>query len=344
MRSLMPRSRARSDSVSVNWVVGASAAQSWRSSTTQGEGSAVCTARLVGEDGRTARSLSVAVVPSVRSRSRDRTGALERIGPIRAVASCGVPRARRVTTAAACAAGMRDTGGRHRSAFPRYATLAPERRQLLMQRFIAAALVVLVVPPIVALASVADEQPIRPDEPAPRTVFAETAVQVTDPDATETARRTAWESVEPVLTPDREAQTAIVREVREVFTSAREVRQPVPSGTGPTAPDPGPATQIAQLAQLEPDLSEGTIRALVALSDGELDVVERETIAIAQELARQRVTADEVEGLLAETIPIELALRNLPGDTGDAVVVPVLELHMQPTVVVDPDATTAARE
>ncbi|MFP4311721.1 MAG: HD family phosphohydrolase [Nitriliruptoraceae bacterium] len=222
--------------------------------------------------------------------------------------------------------------------------MEPARRQLLVQRLIAVALVVLAVPPIVALGSVAEDQPIRAGEPAPRTVFAETAVQVTDPEATETARRTAAESVEPVLTPDREAQTAIVRDVRRVFTSAREVREPTAQPDGSPGSVPRPVTQRSQLTELEPDLPEETAIALVTTSDAELETVERETIAIAQELARQRVLADEVELLVAETLPVELGLRNLPRDTGETIVEPVIELHMRPTVVVDPDATSAARE
>ncbi|MFP4148918.1 MAG: HD family phosphohydrolase [Nitriliruptoraceae bacterium] len=222
--------------------------------------------------------------------------------------------------------------------------MEPARRQLLLQRLIAAALVVLAVPPVVALGSVAEDQPIRAGEPAPRTVFAETAVRVTDPEATETARRTAAESVEPVLTPDREAQTAIVRDVRRVFTSAREVREPTAQPDGSPGSVPRPVTQRSRLTELEPDLPEETAIALVTASDSELEIVERETIAIAQELARQRVLADEVELLVAETLPVELGLRNLPRDTGETIVGPVIELHMRPTVVVDPDATSAARE
>ncbi|MFO7960333.1 MAG: HDIG domain-containing protein [Nitriliruptoraceae bacterium] len=217
-------------------------------------------------------------------------------------------------------------------------------RSLLLQRLIAAGLVVLLVPIFVAVGAVADERPVRVGEPAPRTIFAERLVQVTDPDATETARRTAAESVEPVLTPDREAQSSIVRDVREVFRSAREVREPDRGSTGPVNSAPRPAQQREALSVLEPDLDEDVVAALVALSPVELDAVERETIAIAQELARQRVTEEGVVQLLAETLPVEFALRNLPGDTATSVARPVLEQHMRPTVTVDPDATAAARE
>ena len=217
-------------------------------------------------------------------------------------------------------------------------------RSLLLQRLVAAGLVVLLVPIFVAIGAVADDQPVRVGEPAPRTVFAETLVQVTDPDATETARRTAAESVEPVLTPDREAQSGIVRDVREVFLSAREVRERDQGATDQVTVAPRPAQQREALAVLMPDLDEDVIAALVRLSAAELDAVERETIAIAQELARQRVMEEDVERLLAETLPVEFALRNLPGDSATQIALPVLEQYMRPTVTVDPDATAAARE
>ncbi|MFO7778479.1 MAG: HDIG domain-containing protein [Nitriliruptoraceae bacterium] len=217
-------------------------------------------------------------------------------------------------------------------------------RSLLLQRLVAAGLVVLLVPIFVAIGAVADEQPVRVGEPAPRTIFAERLVQVTDPEATETARRTAAESVEPVLTPDREAQSNIVRDVREVFRSAREVREADRGSSDPLISAPSPAQQREALAVLEPDLDEDVVAELVALSSSELDAVERETIAIAQELARQRVTEEGVEQLLAETLPVEFALRNLPEDTATSIAQPVLEQHMRATVTVDPDATAAARE
>jgi len=223
--------------------------------------------------------------------------------------------------------------------------VSPTQRQLLLQRLVAAAMVVLLVPVFVAVAAVADEQPIRAGEPAPRAVFAEQPVQVTDPEATETAQRQAAEGVEPVYTPDREAQSAIVRDVREVFTAAWEVREPVVEGADDPRPQtPSRAAQREELAVLEPELDEEVIAALVGLSDADLEVVERETIAIAQEFARQRVAEEEIDSLLDDTLPVELSLRSLPGDSGVQVVLPVLQEHMRPTVTVDPDATAAARE
>ncbi|MFW5933265.1 MAG: HD family phosphohydrolase, partial [Actinomycetota bacterium] len=212
------------------------------------------------------------------------------------------------------------------------------RLPLLWQRLLAALLVVAVVPVLVAVGATAEEQPIIEGEPAPRTIFAEEQVRVVDDAATDTARRTAAETVEPVVVFDREAQSTIVEDVRNVFSAVWEVREPEDESS------PRLATQREELVSLEPDLDEELTAELVALSDEELEVVERETIAIAQDLARQRISEDELEGELAETLPVELDLRSLPGDSDEVVVTPLIEQVMRPTVAVDPDATAAARE
>ena len=213
------------------------------------------------------------------------------------------------------------------------------RRPLLVHRIVAAAVVVVVVPLIVGLGAVADEQPVSVGEPAPRTVFAEEQVRIVDGAATETARRQAAELVEPVYVFDREAQTQVVRDVRDVFDAAADVR-----GGDDTERTPSSARQREELRSLVPEIDDDLAAALVALSDSELDTVERETIGIAQELARQRVAEDEIDELLDDVLAVELALRSLPGDAGDEVVAPMLETLMRPTVTVDPDATAAARE
>jgi cyclic-di-AMP phosphodiesterase PgpH len=217
-------------------------------------------------------------------------------------------------------------------------------RTLTLRRTLAAALVVLVVPLVIAVGSVADDQPLREGEPAPRTVFAEEPIRIPDEVATDTARRTAAESVEPQVAPDREAQTAIVRDVRDVFEATREVREVPVSDDGVPGRPTSRAAQRAELLSLEPALDEDLAAALVALTDDELDIVERETIAIAQELARQRILAEDLEEVLAETLPVERALRPFPDDSGSAVAEPLLELMVRPTVTVDPDLTSAARE
>jgi cyclic-di-AMP phosphodiesterase PgpH len=214
--------------------------------------------------------------------------------------------------------------------------------RLVWFRLLAAGMVVFVAPVLIALATVADEQPIRAGEPAPRDIFAEDEVSFVDEEATETARRTAAESVDAIEVFDRTAQSAIVADVRGVFAAAREVREPV--GTDIEVPrSPAAGAQREALAALEPALSEDVVTALVGLSDSQLDTVERETVAISQELARQRVTEDEIEQLIADTVPSELALRSFPAESGPNVAAPLLEQFMRPTVTVDPDATAAAR-
>jgi cyclic-di-AMP phosphodiesterase PgpH len=217
------------------------------------------------------------------------------------------------------------------------ATLVTPPSRSRWQSIAALALALIAVPVLVAVGAVADEQPVREGEPAPRTVFADTQVRVLDQEATETARRQAAESVEPVTASDREAQAAIVRDVREVF------RPPVTCGSrGRRDAHPVHAAPRAGLAGRR--ARRGLADALVGLSDGELDVVERETVSIAQQLARQRVTADDLELVLEDTIRDELAVRSLPGDADERITEPLLEQVMRPTVVVDPDATSAARE
>jgi hypothetical protein len=83
------------------------------------------------------------------------------------------------------------------------------------------------------------------------------------------------------------------------------------------------------LGREQSDLDDELLEALVGLSDGELDTVERETIAIGQELARQRVVEEELEQLLEDSLPGELALRPLPGDTAATMVVPLIERKMR---------------
>ncbi len=203
---------------------------------------------------------------------------------------------------------------------------------------IAAVLIALVaVPVVVAMGAVADEQPVRDGEPAPRTVFATEQVRQADPEATETARRTAAESVEPVTFFDRDAQSEIVSDVRAVFSAAAEVR-------GDDGDAPSRSGQRQELLSLVSALDEDVAAELVALSDGELETVERETVAITQELARQRVTEDELDALLADRLPGEVAVRSFPGETDETIAVPLIERSMRPTVTVDPDATASARE
>ncbi len=219
-------------------------------------------------------------------------------------------------------------------------------RRIVLVRLVAAGLIVLLVPAIVALSAVAGDQAVREGEPAPTTILADQAVTEIDRAATETERQRAAESAEPVVALDRDAQSEIVADVREVFADARAVRSPVAVEDDPEQSPRSPprSDQIVALQAEQPNLDQVTIAALVALSDSDLDRVESETIPIAQEFARQRVAVDEVEALLDEDLPIEIGLRSFPGDTADTIADPVIRTKMRPTVVVDPELTQTERE
>lgn len=217
--------------------------------------------------------------------------------------------------------------------------MADRLRSVLTLRAAGVALLVVLVPLLVSLIAISDDQPVREGEPSPRTVFADEQIRLLDSQATDTARRRAEELVEPVLVADQEAQAGFVRDVRNVFAAALEVRRADEQGRVPSRV----AQRIELLAQL-PNLSVPVADALVNLSDAALATVERETVATAQELARQRVTADELDGFVRTVVPFEMALRSLPGTTAQTVAEPLLAALMRPTVSVDPDATAAARQ
>lgn len=219
-------------------------------------------------------------------------------------------------------------------------------RRIIVQRLLAAAIVVLLVPPIVLVGTAQDQQIVREGEPAPVTVIADREVREVDTEATENARSVARESVEPVLAFDRAAQAELVGAVRGVFDNTRAVRQPVadPDGEDPSLRQPARAEQVDRLGEAQENLTTGTLEALVGLSDNDLEVVERETIAVAQELARQQVAEEGLDELLAETLPVELSLRSFPRDTGETIAEPVIREKMKPTVVVDPELTQLERE
>ncbi len=223
-------------------------------------------------------------------------------------------------------------------------------------------LALIAVPFLVAAVTFTDEIPIRAGEAAARTVIATDPVVLVDEVATERARLTAEESVLPILVPDTEAQANTVAQVRAVFDAVEAVRQPVavPQATpsdapaepdGDPAPAPSPSATVPSAAQQRAALAAQitlldavAIGDLVALSDADLVRVETETVAIAQQLARQEVTAEGLTSLLDTQLRTEIAVRSFPGDTAVTVVEPLIREVLQPTMVVDPDATRAARE
>ncbi len=248
---------------------------------------------------------------------------------------------------------MRDTG---RAPTARAAGAPHERDEvfetgtsrLTAQRLLAAALVVVLVPLLVGAGSVADEQPIVEGEPSPRTVIADEQVRVEDEEATERERAQVAESVPPITVPDRAAQSAIVQDARAAFSAARSARQPVAEEPDededrPTPAAPAQAAQVDAILAAVPALPEEVADALVGLSDADLEAVERETVGLVTQLARQRVTADELEDVITSQLEEEIALRPFPAETAQTVAAPLARAVMRPTVVTDADATRDAR-
>ncbi len=229
---------------------------------------------------------------------------------------------------------------------PSAAPAAPAPRRLALHR---AAVAFVLVGAVGLLGVVRDlgGPALRFGEPAPADVFATRDVRVVDEDATRIARRAAAESVDAVLVPDPEAQRAIVADLRAAFAAAREARGPVDGPTGDAdaadAAAPSVAAQRAALAARLPGAPPATVAALVGASEAELDLLERETIAIGQQLARLRIAEEDLATSLATTLTVELGLRSLPRDTGSTVVAALLERTLRPTVAVDLEATSSAR-
>ena len=240
---------------------------------------------------------------------------------------------------------------------------APADLRLRVQRSAMAALLVLGFASIVGLPTAGGGVEVRVGQPATESVAAPRQVRVVDSEATDLARRTAAESVDAVLAVDQQAGQRLIAQLRQVFEATRDVRRPVEPGptTDGGADDPPedgddeeqpqpapvvpePEVQRAALRIRLSDVPVPTIAALVAVPDAELDVVERETIAIAQLLARQRIRPEALEQVLRETLDVELGLRAPPGATGEEIVAPLLGTFVRPNVVIDLEATESARD
>lgn len=229
--------------------------------------------------------------------------------------------------------------------------------RVLLQRAVALLLLLVVVPVMVASASVSEAAPVREGEPSPRTVVATEVINLVDTAATDLARQTASESTRPVLVFDDEAAGNVVAGVRGVFDAIADARRPVevaqpaptgqPSSSSTSAPvmvTPTPEEQLVSLRDRVLILDDNALLALINLATPDLGALEAESISVAQVLARQRISADELDQVVADVLRAELAVRTFPGDLGTIVVQPMIKAIMQPTVTVDPEATRAARD
>src|SRR5690606_9193207 len=119
-------------------------------------------------------------------------------------------------------------------------------------------------PLVLAIGAMAEDQVIREGAFAARTILAERTVTVTDPQATDQARRQAEESVEPVYMVDAAARAGIPADVSSVFESTASVREPQVDDDADEETTPGrpaPSEQRELLAELEPDLPSEVVAA-----------------------------------------------------------------------------------
>ncbi len=217
-------------------------------------------------------------------------------------------------------------------------------RRYWVLRLLIAGVVVVGVPTMLSIPAFLDEAPIEVEEASPRTVIAPNTIRVEDEDATQRARRQAQENVTPVFDFDPSALSEIVSKVRDDFESVRAVRQPTQSGTEPSqATTPSVDEQVTALQDQLSFMDEEGLQLLASLDDRTLTRVRDETVNIAQTLARQRVREDQVQEFLDNQLPVEIALRDLSEDIATNVVQPIIREAMEPTIVIDEEATQARR-
>jgi putative nucleotidyltransferase with HDIG domain len=209
-----------------------------------------------------------------------------------------------------------------------------------LRRLCALALALVAVPGVLSASLLVQDQPIRADQPSPRTVIAPEVIRVTDQEATARAKRSARADVSPILDADTEATAAIVQDVRDAFAAVSDARTPGDRGRVPSA-----SQQVEALGQQLPMLSKDARQTLVGFDDEELASVRDATVSIAQRLARRSIRPGEVEQVADQQLPNELAVRSLPGEgTGEEIVAPIARDALRPTVRLDEAATARARD
>jgi cyclic-di-AMP phosphodiesterase PgpH len=221
-------------------------------------------------------------------------------------------------------------------------------RRYWIVRLLIAAVIIIGLPTVLSVPAFLADAPIRVGEDSPRTVFAPSLIRVDDPEATERARQDAAEDVDPIVRTDPEAQAAVVNQVRDYFSRVEEVRQPAePDVDDEDAEGPVAPTSEEQVEALEGRLTmldrEG-LELLVDMGESRLDRVASESVSIAQELAGQRIREEELDRVLDEELPSQLAIRDISPEVAEHVVEPFIRSAMQPTVSVDEEATAEARE
>jgi cyclic-di-AMP phosphodiesterase PgpH len=204
-----------------------------------------------------------------------------------------------------------------------------------------AALLVAVIglPAVLGLGALFTDAPVVVGEPSPRTVIAPEDVRVVDADATDIARRQAAEGVEPVITDNLAAQSALIQVVNDAFSVAQAVRAPGPDG------EIAPSSQkVEALAERLPMLDRDGLELLIDMSDLELSTARAEAVGIAQNAAASQLLDGGVQDYADGSLQRQLARSTVGPAIASSILDPILRAALRPTISVDQAATAAARE
>lgn len=169
-------------------------------------------------------------------------------------------------------------------------------------------------------------------QPAPRTFRATRPIQYVDTEATQALREAAREGVNPVYQFDQDAQTEVRRDVVEFFSSALSVQASLDT-----------SAQVEYLLdRYGSRVDTPTVEALVSLDTTATEAAARNTESLVAGVMASRIQENDLEqarnqlAQSAELIPMSLGQRYVVIGVGTA--------FIEPTLVLDQEATEQARE
>ncbi|MDA3936110.1 MAG: HDIG domain-containing protein [Actinomycetota bacterium] len=169
--------------------------------------------------------------------------------------------------------------------------------------------------------------------PASRTYRANRTVQFVDEEATDAAGRQAVDSVQPVYVFDNEVLTTARGDVAAFFDAVSSARQ--------THSTDITATLSALTPQIEM-YDEATVITATSIDATSLAGAERAAEQLVTTVLSRRITEDQLEESKAQMLE---SASSLPFSTSmREMIATVIENSLNPTVVLDPVATQAARD
>lgn len=176
--------------------------------------------------------------------------------------------------------------------------------------------------------------------PAPRTVRAPRSVQFVDEAATKAAREQAAEAVEPVMRFDTQVAETAREQAEEFFELAIETRTKGETAVPPAA-DPGAGVRVI-VADRYPELDPSLVTAAGGMTAAALLDAEQRAISLAENALGERLTETDIPEAAQQ---VREAAANLPFTAPQQrLVAAVVIAGLRPTLVIDEDATTAARQ